>query len=79
MSQNGGQKADQDWRQRANAFAAKRFTHIQITLASLWLTVILSDPDGWSVTIAHYALVNRANIEQMIIVAWGKNISSGSR
>ena len=66
MSQDGGQKADQDFEA-----ARKRICRQKIHTYPNYISEPMvdgnpkRDPEGWSVTIAHYALVNRANIEQI--------------
>ncbi|WP_341663875.1 NUDIX domain-containing protein [Vibrio sp.] len=66
MSKNGGQKADEDFEA-----ARKRICRQKIHTYPNYISEPMvdgnpkRDPDGWSVTIAHYALVNRANIEQI--------------
>lgn len=66
MSHDGGQQADKDFEA-----ARKRICRQKIHTYPNYISEPMvegnpkRDPEGWSVTIAHYALVNMANIEQI--------------
>ncbi|WP_425666711.1 NUDIX domain-containing protein [Vibrio tubiashii] len=66
LSNQGGQQADQDF-----DAARKRICRQKIHTYPNYISQPMvegnpkRDPEGWSVTIAHYALLNQANVEQI--------------
>lgn len=66
LTAQGGQQADQDFDE-----ARKRICRQKIHTYPHYISEPMvegnpkRDPDGWSVTIAHYALLNNANVEQI--------------
>lgn len=66
LTSTGGQAADQDF-----DAARRRICRQKIHTYPHYISEPMvdgnpkRDPDGWSVTIAHYALLNKANVEQI--------------
>ncbi|WP_076589117.1 NUDIX domain-containing protein [Vibrio ostreicida] len=66
LTTQGGQQADQDFdAARRRICRQKMHTYPHYISQPMVDGNPKRDPDGWSVTIAHYALLNQANVEQI--------------